>query len=72
MHKWYSFNFRMFWPQGQEPRWWVDILILDRIVRALVSDDALPVQLWRVHRRAVRGPSGHELTFDCFTASEFR
>jgi hypothetical protein len=66
MNKWYSFNFRICRPPDQEPRWWIDILILDCIVRAVVSDETLSIGLWRVHRRAALDESGHEFTFDCF------
>jgi len=70
MGMWHSFSFKISWPESQEPRWWVDIAILDCIVRDVVSDGTLHVELWRVHRRAARDKNGHEFTFDCFTAPD--
>jgi hypothetical protein len=68
--KWHSFNFRISWQRDQAAKWWVDILILDCVVRPVVSDGMLHGELWRVHRRAANDSSGHEFTFDCFTTSD--
>ncbi len=70
MHEWHSFNFQVLWPEGQAPKWWVDILILDGIVRPVLAQRGPSVGLWRIHRRAFRDAHGHELTFDCLTARD--
>lgn len=70
MNKWYGFNFRITWTENQEPKTWVDIFIIDRIVRDVISKKESELKLWRIHRRSARDERGHELTLDCFTIEE--
>lgn len=67
MDKWYTFNFKVHWPENEEPKWWVDVFITDCIVRYVISDNRSKIRIWRIHRRAIRDPSGHKFKLDCFT-----
>lgn len=64
---WYTFNFKISWPEGEGVKWWVDIFIVDCIVREVLSDNASKISLWRIHRRAAGNDHGHEFTFECLT-----
>lgn len=70
MNNWYEFNFSIGWPDNQEPKTWVDIFIIDRIVRDVISKKKSEIDLWRIHRRWVRDERGHELRLDCFSGEE--
>lgn len=67
MYNWQSFRLRLEWEGKSEPKWWLDLFILDNIVRDLISDNRKNIKLWRFHRRAARDHSGHQLTIYCYT-----
>jgi len=65
MCKWYSFDFRIAWPEEQ-PKTWVDLFIIDKIIwNIIISENKSKFELWRIHRRWA--DKIHELTFDCYT-----
>lgn len=70
MCRWYSFNFNISWDKIHEPKTWVDIFIIDTILREVILQNESKIDLWRIHRRCYPDASGHELTFDCFTNEE--
>lgn len=70
MSKWYSFSFNISWDRNQEPKTWIDIFIIDTIVREVISQKKSEIVFWRMHRRWFVDEHGHELTFDCFTNEE--
>ena len=70
MCRWYSFNFNISWDAQERPKTWVDIFIIDTIVREVILQKKSEILLWRIHRRWARDVHGHELTFDCFTNEE--
>lgn len=67
MDTWYSFNFNISWDRKSQPKTWIDIFIIDTIVREMISKKKSEIVFWRVHRRWCPDQTGHELTFDCFT-----
>lgn len=70
MNKWYGFNFRITRPENEEPRTWIDIFIIDKIIREVICKKKVDIQLWRIHRRWKNDGSGHEFTLDCFTKEQ--
>ena len=70
MRKWHSFRFRFHWPENEHPKWWVDIFVLDTLIRDVISQYGNKTKLWRFHRRAARDKSGHQLTLLCYTEQE--
>lgn len=67
MCRWYKFNFRINSPNIQNPKVWVDIFIIDKIVRDVINDKKSQIVLWTIHRRWKDDQYGHELTFACYT-----
>jgi hypothetical protein len=53
--------------EKQPPKWWLDIFIIDTIVRDVISENLGVISLWRVHRRATQDEIGHQLTLLCYT-----
>jgi len=70
MNKWYGFNFNISWDKKQEQKTWVDIFIIDTIVRDVIFQNKSEIIFCRIHRRWAMDEHGHELTFDCFTNEE--
>lgn len=70
MNKWYGFNFRIIRPENEKPRTWIDIFIIDKIIREVICKKKVDIQLWRIHRRWKNDGSGHEFTLDCFTKEQ--
>ncbi|MCJ7777060.1 MAG: hypothetical protein MUP16_01945 [Sedimentisphaerales bacterium] len=70
--EWYTFNFKISWPEGEGVKWWVDIFIVDCIVREVLSSNASKILLWRIHRRAYPDGIGHEFAFECQTDESTR
>ena len=66
MNKWQNFNFKINWAENTQPKWWVDIYLVDLVVRTVVENFKKDITLWRIHRRALRDKSGHELALICF------
>jgi hypothetical protein len=70
MCEWFSFKFNISWDRSQKPKTWIDIFIIDTIVREVISHNESKIVLWRIHRRWPDDEVGHELTFDCRTNKE--
>lgn len=70
MDHWHAFYLRILTPQGEGPKWWVDILLLDTVVRDVVSAKRDALVLWRVHRRFKQDRAGHEFRLDCYTTDQ--
>ncbi|GAG92741.1 unnamed protein product [marine sediment metagenome] len=70
MNKWYGFNFKINWPDNQDPKVWIDIFIIGTIVRDVISKKKSEIDLWRIHRRWPSDEHRHEVTFDCFADKE--
>jgi len=67
MDTWHNFIFKMHWPQNQPPNWWIDLFIVDTIIKTIISDYRDQIRLWRFHRRAGNDQLGHQLTLFCYT-----
>lgn len=59
---WHQLRFRWAWPQGQAPRWFLDPLLADLVLADLIAAQGEALPLWRFHRRAGRGPAGHQFS----------
>ena len=70
MHKWHHNQFRMQWPENEPPKWWIDLFIVDTLIREVISNYRNEIRLWRFHRRAARDNSGHQLTLLCYTTQQ--
>lgn len=67
-YAWHSLRFRWSWPEGQAPRWFLDTLAADLILSDLIGERQASLPLWRFHRRAGRGPAGHQFSFIYYAA----
>lgn len=70
MNKWYEFNFKVNWPDNQDPKVWIDIFIIGTIVRDVISANKSEIAAWRIHRRWGRDARGHEFTLSCYTTED--
>lgn len=61
--------FRTTWPEGEEPRWEVDLLLAHRLLGPVIAEQGNNIQSWRFHRRAVRDNAGHSFRFLFYTDS---
>jgi hypothetical protein len=62
MKIWHSFRFRMNLPDNENPKWWLDLFVVDTLFRKILSSNREKINLWRFHRRAAKDNSGHQLT----------
>jgi len=67
---WWHARFRFFWPEGEDPRWHLDLLVADRLVKPVLIEHRDEIALWRVHRRAGRDGAGHQFSFLFYTNRE--
>lgn len=70
MRIWHNFRFRMQWPENENPKWWLDLFVMDSLFREILSKHRDKIGLWRFHRRAARDNSGHQLTLLCYMTKE--
>ncbi len=76
MDRWFNFRFRFVWPEEERaPRLWIDVLVLDTLVRDVINKRRSSIRLWRVHRRAARTEEsgkpdqvGHQFSLMVFTS----
>jgi len=68
--RWHSFTFQIARTKNGETQWWVDIFILDRILRDILEAEQAEVSLWRIHRRGEGGGHEQEFTLECRTYKE--
>lgn len=60
---WYRIGFEITWPENQEPSWYMDALLADRVVAPVIKQYRGNIRLWRFHRRANRDAAGHRFSF---------
>jgi hypothetical protein len=60
---WWSVRFRLDWPKDQEPHWYPDLFIADRVIRPVLDAERARISLWRFHRRAARDGAGRQFSF---------
>lgn len=60
---WWYVRFRMEWPEQSEPQWYLGALLGGEVIAPLVDQYQQHIDVWRIHRRAVRDESGHQFSF---------
>lgn len=60
---WWYIRFRLNWPEGEEPLWYPDLLLADRVVGPVLDARRAEIPLWRFHRRAARDGAGRQFSF---------
>lgn len=70
MKIWHNFCFRMNWPDNENPKWWLDLFVVDTLFREILLSHREKIGLWRFHRRAIKDKSGHQLTLLCDMTKE--
>jgi hypothetical protein len=65
---WWYVRFRLRWPKGQEPLWYPDLFIADRVIGPVVETEQGRIALWRFHRRAARDAAGRQFSFIFYTS----
>lgn len=69
MKKWYFYRFRLYDDFNKETKWWLDLFIIDQIVRKVIENNSISnkIDLWRFHRRKGKDIAGHQFSFLCYT-----
>ncbi|AHE96945.1 hypothetical protein [Thioalkalivibrio paradoxus] len=62
LHWWYV-RFRMQWPEGEDPPWYPDLWLADRLLGPVLEAENESIALWRFHRRAARDGAGRQFSF---------
>lgn len=71
MNKWHRINFNIQWNKQSSPIFFVDIIILDLIVRPIISKFGSRIDFWSFHRSADGSTTdGHVLKFNFYTNSK--
>jgi len=65
---WWYVRFRLHWPKGEEPPWYPDLFIADRVVGPVLGAEQGKIALWRFHRRAARDGAGRQFSFIFYTS----
>jgi len=60
---WHHLRVQWRWPEGEKPRWELDLLFADRVLSPLINRHQGSITLWRFHRRAARDAAGHQFSF---------
>jgi hypothetical protein len=60
---WWAARFKMNWPEGAEPLWYMDLLLAHRVISPVLHQFRRDISLWRFHRRAARDAAGHQFSF---------
>lgn len=68
MDTWHSYRVRLNLDCDGQPRWWLDMLLIDTLVRDALMSSPTP-QIWRIHRRYADDKAGHEFAFQCYATS---
>lgn len=67
---WYNYRFKIKLPSNQAPRWWVDICLIDSVVRDILTQHGEQIKLWRFHRRVQNDAGGHKFSFLCYCSEK--
>lgn len=63
VESWWYLRFRLTWPESEEPLWWPDLLLADRVIGPVLDAERNTISLWRFHRRAARDGAGRQFSF---------
>jgi hypothetical protein len=67
---WWYAQFRMDWPQDEDPAWYVDFVLAHRVILPVLDQYEKEISLWRFHRRAARDQGGHQFSFIFYASRE--
>jgi hypothetical protein len=67
---WWAVRLQWYWPENEAPAWHLDLLAAHQILLPTISIHEERMLLWRVHRRAVRDQSGHQLSLLFFASRQ--
>jgi hypothetical protein len=67
---WWLARIRVYWPEGEAPRWPMDLLLAHRVVAPILERHENVIPLWRFHRRAARDQWGHQFSFIFYSTSQ--
>lgn len=67
---WWYVRFKMAWPEGDEPAWYMDPMLAHRVISPVLKQYSQDIVLWRFHRRAVRDQTGHQFSFIFYSSPE--
>lgn len=60
---WWSVRFQLYWPERENPHWYLDALLADKLIAPVLTRHRRNITLWRFHRRAARDNAGHRFSF---------
>lgn len=60
---WWYASFQIDWPEGEPINWYMGTLIGAEIIAPLLNEYSQEILIWRIHRRAGRGKTGHRFNF---------
>lgn len=69
-YSWWRYSFKLNWPEGEDPTWYLDTLIAHQIIAPILVEFKGDLELWRFHRRAVRDAGGHRFSFIAYTNNQ--
>jgi len=69
MYTWNRFRFRMNTDWQRGPRWWIDLYVMDTVIRDVIIANKAELSLWRMHRRANNDAIGHQVSLSCYTTA---
>ncbi len=69
-HGWWTFKFKIPWPQQSDASWNVDLFIGHKIIGPIITKYEKHFSFWRFHRRAARDDKGHQFSFLFFSTME--
>jgi len=64
---WWQLRFKLTWPEDEAPDFSRHLLIADQIIAPALVAHEDEIELWRIHRRAARTPSGHQFSLIIYT-----
>jgi len=67
---WWYAAFQIAWSQNEEPAWYNDLIIADRIIAPVLDRYKQDIPLWRFHRRAALDQAGHRFSFIFYSTPE--
>ena len=60
---WWQVGFHRNIQEDEEPAWYMDTLVANKIIKPILKRHKQQISLWRFHRRAVADNSGHQFSF---------
>lgn len=71
MNKWHRINFKIKWDRKSAPKFYIDLVLLDLLIKPAVNKFKSKIFSWTFHRSAVPDdPDGHILKLNVYTNAE--